>query len=196
MPDRLPPKRPSLRFRRLAVLALGLSVPAVAFAGQVKGKLLGLEVENMYGLMNSYRDQLHRTSRSVTKPGVKVITISAGDLFLKANYQDFRRLAEVDLAIAADGEVTLPALIEAVKRLATGDRQRLFQGVLVHLVDDVVGGSSRDGVVRRVQLALTTRVRDLLDKNDDVHRQTNLRRGLLGAGSAARLAPIMDVTGW
>ena len=36
-------------------------------------------------------------------------------------------MADVDLAIAADGEATLPALIEAVKRLVTGDRRRVFE---------------------------------------------------------------------
>ena len=36
-------------------------------------------------------------------------------------------MQEVDLAIAADGEATLPSLIEAVKRLATADRQRVFE---------------------------------------------------------------------
>ena len=33
----------------------------------------------------------------------------------------------MDLAIAADGEATLPALLEAVKRLVTADRQRVFE---------------------------------------------------------------------
>ena len=37
------------------------------------------------------------------------------DLNHKSNYQDFGRYAEVDLAIAADAEATLPALIEAVQ---------------------------------------------------------------------------------
>ena len=36
-------------------------------------------------------------------------------------------MPEVDLAIAADAEATLPALIEAVKRLITGDRKRAFE---------------------------------------------------------------------
>src|SRR6195952_4243784 len=61
-------------------------------------------------------------------------------------------------------------------------RKRLLQGVLVHLVDHVVGGGPRDGVVLRVQLPLAARVRDLLDQNDDVHRQTNLRGGSWGRG--------------
>jgi thiamine pyrophosphate-dependent acetolactate synthase large subunit-like protein len=55
------------------------------------------------------------------------VTITTGDLYIRANYQDFRRLQNVDLAIAADGEATLPSLIEAVKRLVTGDRRRLYQ---------------------------------------------------------------------
>ena len=45
----------------------------------------------------------------------------------KSNYQDFGRYAEVDLAIAADAEATLPALIEACKRLITPDRKRVFE---------------------------------------------------------------------
>ena len=46
-------------------------------------------------------------SKRITKPGAKVITIFAGDLYGKSNYQDFGRYDEVDLAIAADAEATL-----------------------------------------------------------------------------------------
>ena len=49
-------------------------------------------------------------SQPITKPGAKIITISAVDLNHKSNYQDFGRYAEVDLAIAADAEATLPVL--------------------------------------------------------------------------------------
>ena len=35
-------------------------------------------------------------------------------------------MQEVDIAIAADAEATLPALIEAVRRLADRGRQRVF----------------------------------------------------------------------
>ena len=73
------------------------------------------------------RDQQHRTQRPLTKPGAKLITITTGELYVRSNYQDFRRMANVDLAIAGDGEATLPALIEAVKRLVTGDRRRVFE---------------------------------------------------------------------
>ncbi|HEV7967153.1 MAG TPA: thiamine pyrophosphate-binding protein [Candidatus Acidoferrales bacterium] len=88
--------------------------------------ILGLEALNFWGTINSYRDQLHRTSAPITKKEVKLISISAGDLYLKSNYQDFQRYTEVDLAMAADAEATLPSLIEAVKRLLTDDRKRMF----------------------------------------------------------------------
>jgi thiamine pyrophosphate-dependent acetolactate synthase large subunit-like protein len=44
------------------------------------------------------------------------ISINALDYNLKSNYQVFSRLPTVDLAIAADSEATLPALIEEVRR--------------------------------------------------------------------------------
>jgi acetolactate synthase-1/2/3 large subunit len=65
-------------------------------------------------------------SRSIIKPGAKLITIYSGDLAEKSNYQDLGRYTEVDLAIAADAEATLPGLIEACRRLITADRKRAF----------------------------------------------------------------------
>ena len=52
-----------------------------------------------------------------------MISITAGDLYIKSNYQDFERYPELDIAMAADAEATLPALIEAVKKLITPDRK-------------------------------------------------------------------------
>ena len=78
--------------------------------------ILGLELTDFWGTVDSFRDSLVRTSRPLTKPGTKLISITAGDLFMKSNYQDFQRYPEVDIAMAADAEATLPALIEAVKR--------------------------------------------------------------------------------
>ena len=76
---------------------------------------------------NTMTDQLVRTTRSDLKPGAKLLSISNDDLYMKSNYQDFQRFQEVDLALAADAEATLPSLIEAVKRLITADRRRVFQ---------------------------------------------------------------------
>ena len=89
--------------------------------------VMGLEVDDLWGTLNAVRDQLHRTFRPLTKPGTKVISIGTRDLYTKANYQDFQRYPEVDISIAADVEATLPALIEACKRLITADRRRVLQ---------------------------------------------------------------------
>jgi acetolactate synthase I/II/III large subunit len=89
--------------------------------------ILGLEVWDLWGTLHSYRDQLERTSRPLTKSGVKVITITASDLFIKSNYQDFQRYPEADLALTGDAEATLPSLIEACKRLLTADRKHAFE---------------------------------------------------------------------
>jgi thiamine pyrophosphate-dependent acetolactate synthase large subunit-like protein len=88
--------------------------------------ILGLELTDFWGTVDAYRDQLHRTSRPITKAGAKLVSITAGDLFVKSNYQDQQRYPEVDIAMAADGEATLPLLIDQVKRLSTADRKRAF----------------------------------------------------------------------
>jgi acetolactate synthase I/II/III large subunit len=89
--------------------------------------ILGLELTDFWGTVDAFRDSLVRTSRPVIKPGTKLISVSAGDLFAKSNYQDFQRYPEVDIAMAADAEATLPSLIEACKRLLTDDRRRTLQ---------------------------------------------------------------------
>jgi acetolactate synthase I/II/III large subunit len=89
--------------------------------------ILGLNAEDLWGALHNYRDQLHRSYQSITRSNAKLITITTGDLYLKSNYQDFQRLQDVDLAMAADPEVTLPSLTEAIKRLTTDDRKRMSQ---------------------------------------------------------------------
>ena len=89
--------------------------------------VLGLELTDFWGTVDSFRDSLIRSSRPLTKPGTKLISITAGDLFMKSNYQDFQRYPEVDIAMAADAEATLPSLIEAVKRAMTSDRKTAFE---------------------------------------------------------------------
>jgi thiamine pyrophosphate-dependent acetolactate synthase large subunit-like protein len=88
--------------------------------------ILGLDELNLWGRVHTLLDQQVRTTRSITRPGTKLVSISSGDLYLKSNYQNFQRYTEVDMAIAADPAATLPSLIEAVKRLVTPARQRMF----------------------------------------------------------------------
>jgi acetolactate synthase-1/2/3 large subunit len=89
--------------------------------------ILGLELTDFWGTVDAFRDSLIRSSRSILKPGTKLISINANDLYTKGNYQDFQRYPEVDIAMAADAEATLPALTEACKRLITADRRRAFE---------------------------------------------------------------------
>ena len=98
-------------------------------AGQVRDAdvILGLDVADLWGTVNSVRDQLERSTEPIARKGTKLVSISANDLYIKSNYQDFQRYTEVDIAIAADPEATLPSLIEACKRLITADRRRVFE---------------------------------------------------------------------
>jgi len=89
--------------------------------------ILGIEMTDFWGATNSFEDQIHRTSRSITKEGAKRISLSAIDLYTKSNYQDFERFADVDLAITGDGEATLPALIDAVKRQIDSGRKSALE---------------------------------------------------------------------
>jgi acetolactate synthase I/II/III large subunit len=112
--------------------------------------ILGLDLYDFWGVVNSFRDQLHRTSQQLTKAGTKMISINSADLFIKANYQNFSRYTEVDLSIAADSEATLPSLIEEVKRLITADRRRVYEQRGTKL------GAAHNEVVERVRAEATS----------------------------------------
>jgi acetolactate synthase-1/2/3 large subunit len=89
--------------------------------------ILGLELNDFWGTIHSFRDQMQRTSRPITKTGIKLISISAASLFFKSNYQNFQRYPELDLDMAADAEATLPSLIESVKRQLDAGRKSALQ---------------------------------------------------------------------
>jgi acetolactate synthase-1/2/3 large subunit len=88
--------------------------------------IMGLEATDFWSAMNTMHDQVNRTTRSIAKSDVKLISITTGDLYTKANYQDFFRYTPVDLAMAADPEATLPSLIEEVKRQMTPGRKQVL----------------------------------------------------------------------
>jgi acetolactate synthase-1/2/3 large subunit len=85
-------------------------------AGYTADVTLGLEVVDMSAV-----------ARAARTNGRKTISISAEHLFQHSNIHDFGRYADVDLAIAADAETTLPSLIEEVRRLMTPDRKAAAQ---------------------------------------------------------------------
>ena len=78
--------------------------------------ILNLEVTDVSG-----------AARQARARGAKTISISSIDLFHKSNIQDFGKYADVDLEIAADGEATLPGLLEAVRRETAADRKRAME---------------------------------------------------------------------
>jgi thiamine pyrophosphate-dependent acetolactate synthase large subunit-like protein len=104
-------------------LNLGTGGPLIRNADVI----LGLEVEDFWAAVHSYRDQQERSSKSTTRSGVKLINIGMNDAYLKSNYQDFQRYQEFDLSMVADPETTLPSLTEAVKRLLGADRKGAIQ---------------------------------------------------------------------
>jgi thiamine pyrophosphate-dependent acetolactate synthase large subunit-like protein len=89
--------------------------------------IVGLEVIDLYGTVNSFRDQQTRSARKLTKSNAKLVSISTDELNVKSNYQSFQRYAETDISITADAETTLPSLTEACKRLITADRKRAIE---------------------------------------------------------------------
>jgi acetolactate synthase-1/2/3 large subunit len=88
--------------------------------------ILAIEMNDLWGTLTHFRDRIVRTSHPATKPGTKVITLGVRDLYMKSNYQDFGRWQDVDLDIAGDGEISLPVLTEAVKRLINDSHKAAF----------------------------------------------------------------------
>jgi acetolactate synthase-1/2/3 large subunit len=76
---------------------------------------LGLELNDMSA-----------AARAARTGGGKTISICSELLFQGRNIHDFGNYSEVDLAIAADGEATLPSLIEEIRRQITPDKRRAF----------------------------------------------------------------------
>src|SRR4029078_1214100 len=67
-------------------------------------------------------------TRSALPDGAKRITISSVELAPKGSYQDRQRYAsEVDIAMSADAEATLPMLIEEVKRQLPAGRKSALE---------------------------------------------------------------------
>lgn len=78
--------------------------------------IVGIEVDSVFNATHLLRDRIERATPSNTRAGTKLATLGCSDWYLKANYQDFQRFEPVDLAIAGDGEDSLPLLTDLVKR--------------------------------------------------------------------------------
>jgi thiamine pyrophosphate-dependent acetolactate synthase large subunit-like protein len=84
--------------------------------GYTPDVILGLEVTDMSA-----------PARAARANGRKTISITSEYLFQGTNIHDFGRYSEVDLAIAADAEATLPALIEEIRRQTTPERKSAIE---------------------------------------------------------------------
>ena len=92
--------------------------------------IIGMELSDFWGVVNSYVDNGEHgigINRSKIKPDTKLISISSVELNTKSNYQDFQRFQSVDIAMAADAETTLPALIEAVRSAIPNDSKAAIE---------------------------------------------------------------------
>jgi acetolactate synthase-1/2/3 large subunit len=69
-------------------------------------------------------NDVSNSARAARARNAKTISISSVNLSHKSNIQEFGHYPEVDVNIGADAEATLPALIEACKKLITPDRKR------------------------------------------------------------------------
>ena len=125
---------------RLAALAEALQAPVVNQFGRMNfpnthylsqgaaavaqaDVVLGLELFDTWGVINSLRDRVHRDSVRKARPDARVISIGSNDLFTRSNYQNFQRFYPSDLSIAGDAQATLPLLTAAVLSAMTRARR-------------------------------------------------------------------------
>src|SRR5262249_6440756 len=87
--------------------------------------ILSLEPADLYGQLNRVQDQLERRAIPRIKTGAKVICLSTRNFMVKSNYQDFQRYHFADLMIDADGEASMPYLIEAVLKETAGKKSAI-----------------------------------------------------------------------
>jgi acetolactate synthase I/II/III large subunit len=99
--------------------------------------ILGLEVRDLFGVVNSFSDKVERTSQPLTRPNAKLISITSKPLLIKSNFQDFQRYQPVDIYIAGDGETTLPHLAARVMhKLDDGNSSREDRGARLRQLRD------------------------------------------------------------
>jgi acetolactate synthase-1/2/3 large subunit len=85
--------------------------------------ILGLELTDFWGTVNNSDDSVEMAQVYRPKAGARLISIGMGDLYIRANYQDFGRYQQVDLTIGADAETTLPMLTQYIKQAIPADRR-------------------------------------------------------------------------
>jgi acetolactate synthase-1/2/3 large subunit len=95
-----------------------------AAGGLIKGAdvILGLELTDIWGIVNNVPDKIQRKSVRIARDDAKIIGVSANYAFMHSNVQDQQRYYACDITLAADAATTLPQLIDAVTRHVTSLR--------------------------------------------------------------------------
>lgn len=78
--------------------------------------VLALEVYDLYGALRAPVDRTTRRAPSLLRPDVRVAHVTVGDLHARGWVHDTNQLQPTDLTVVADTAVTLPLLVERVKR--------------------------------------------------------------------------------
>jgi acetolactate synthase-1/2/3 large subunit len=96
--------------------------------------ILALEVADVWGVLNRVSDVPGRPSSRVAKPDVQLMSISSSYLYGKSNFGDVQRYQAADVAVGADAQTSLPALIDAIKK-AVGSNNSAIAGRKQSLTD-------------------------------------------------------------
>ena len=88
--------------------------------------VLALDVDDLYGGL-VVSDPKTRAFKYVVPESAKIIHVNKGDLFIRSWATDYQRLTAVDLPLAADSGVVLPALKELAQKLLKPERAAEMQ---------------------------------------------------------------------
>ena len=80
--------------------------------------VLMLEVGDPWGQLNAVVEPA-RTTQSLSRPDVKVITLGFGESAIRSNYQDFQRFLSVELAIHGEAQASMSLLTEHLQKQIT-----------------------------------------------------------------------------
>lgn len=117
--------------------------------------ILALEPVDLWGMTHQIKDVVGKPWASTIGAETKIVSIGTGDLLIKANYQDFQRYGAADIAITGDPEATMPAFIEAVRRLISVRQRSEFAARRQKLEEDHRDMASRTRETAAVGWALS-----------------------------------------
>jgi thiamine pyrophosphate-dependent acetolactate synthase large subunit-like protein len=86
--------------------------------------VFGLDVVDLFGSLSTV-NRVTRISTPIVRPDAKIVHITLGDLSVRSWASDYQRLHPVDLPIAADTSVALPAIVRLCKEKIQSKPERV-----------------------------------------------------------------------